>query len=128
MYSHEIQEEIDSTVAYLKESMPKEIRKLISKANNDLYSGPSYYDADGDECTMWDDGAIPFDFSKACAEIRDYLDFVSDVKIFETVLPDDDDGESALEFDDCFVEVSIDGSADQIKLALVGRELYSYVR
>jgi hypothetical protein len=117
---HQIKDEIDSAIEWHKENMPKDIRELISKARYDLYYGPSYYDTDDDECSMWDDGAKAFNFSEACDKIRDYLNEIDDVT--EWVYGEDDDGG---EIED---EIRVDGTADQIKLALVGRELYSYVR
>jgi hypothetical protein len=44
-------------------ALSPEIKKLISRANNDLYSGLSYYNADDEECTMWDEGANRFNLS-----------------------------------------------------------------
>jgi hypothetical protein len=112
----QIKEEIESAIEWQRENMPKEIRKLISRANNDLYSGPSYYDADGDECSMWDDGAKAFNFSEACDKIREYLNEIDDVT------------EWIYDEDEITDELKVDGTADQIRRALVGRELFNYVR
>ena len=60
--------------AYWAERMPAEIKTLANKAINDLYSGPSYYDADDNEVSCFDEGAIPFDFSAACRAITDWCE------------------------------------------------------
>lgn len=59
---------------YWHERMPEEIKEVFDKAINDLYTGPSYFDADGNEVSCFDEGAIHFDFSAACTKLRDWAD------------------------------------------------------
>ena len=60
--------------AYWAERMPAEIKTLANKALRDLYFGPSYYDADDNEMSCFDEGAIPFDFRAACRALTDWCD------------------------------------------------------
>jgi hypothetical protein len=115
----QIREEIDAAIAYQREVMPLHIADLISKAQSDLYSGPTYHDADGEECSWFDDGAIPFNFKQACDVIGKWLSDIDDICMI--MLDVDDDGEE--------VEWSerIDGSGEAIVKALLGSELARYV-
>ena len=54
--------------------MPAEIKELSRKANHDLYFGPSYYDADDNEVSCFDEGAIQLDFKAACRAITEWCD------------------------------------------------------
>ena len=114
----EYKEAIEEAVAYHLSAMPKEVKEAISRANTDLYSGPSYYDKEGNEMSCFDEGAIPFDFSAACKIISEYTDTVESIK--ETIYGVDEDGEE-FEYD----EIAID-SSDVVK-AIVGKELFSYI-
>lgn len=115
----EIREAIDDAITWHKENLPASIAELIGKARHDLYNGPSYYSADGDELSCFDKGAIPFNFSKAVAEIRNWSDKIDDVRISEIFV--DDDGEE-YESDE-----RIEDSAAAIVKAIVGKDLYSYL-
>jgi hypothetical protein len=110
----EVRDEIDRMTEHYREVMPPGIKELIGKLNADLYGGPSYYDADGDECTCFDEGAERFPFVAALAELREWIDdTISDVQM--EVDYDPDTGESTYE--------RVDGSAREITRRLVGREL-----
>jgi hypothetical protein len=115
----QMQEELDSAIAYQRGVMPLHIADLISKAQSDLYFGPSYYDAEGEECSCFDDGAKAFDFKQACDVISKWLSDIGDIRI--TMCDIDEEGEE--------VEWSerIDGSGESIMQALLGRELARYV-
>ena len=55
--------------------VPEEIQRLADKANTDLYFGPTYYDGDGNQCSMFDEvenGVTAFNFSEACAQVSDW--------------------------------------------------------
>jgi hypothetical protein len=121
-YQHDIQDEIDSYETYLTNTMPDDIRELIAKANNDLYSGPSYYDADGNECSCFDEGAVPFDFRAACKRISAWASDVEDVRV-SVFYENEDDEEGELIVD----SEHVDGSARVILRNILGRELASYV-
>lgn len=116
----EYQEEVEAQAKYHLETMPPEVKEAIQKANNDLYCGPSYYDAEGNECSCFDEGNIPFDFKAAVKLISDYVNDIDDLK--EECCDVDEDGE----------EVNwserLEDSAKDIKKALLGRELYRYCR
>jgi len=117
MYS--IEEELNSAIQSAREAMPENIAALINMANSDLYSGPLYLDEDGEECSMWDEGAKPFNFSKAIDTILDWLSVnvrTVKVEIFDT----DEDGEEVSWFE------PIEDSAQHIRRALLGRELASH--
>jgi hypothetical protein len=68
---------LDSYVSTL--AIPDEITTLINQANADLYGGPLYLDADGEDCSCFDEGARQFNFSAACEEIETALGDVSDL-------------------------------------------------
>jgi hypothetical protein len=59
---------------FFNEIMPADMKSLVSTTMSDLYSGPLYFDEDGDEVSCFDEGAIPFNFSKAVREISDWCD------------------------------------------------------
>jgi hypothetical protein len=116
---YDIEEELNSAIESTREAMPENIAALINKANSDLYSGPLYLDEDGEECSMWDEGAKPFNFTKAIDTIRDWISVnVESVRIqmFDT----DEDGEEVSWFE------TIQDSAQHIRRALLGRELASH--
>jgi len=58
-----------------KTDVSVDIRHKISLLNSDLYSGPLYFDKDGDECSCFDFDVEPrqFDFVGAAREVMDYL-------------------------------------------------------
>ena len=116
---HDIEGELNSAIQSAREAMPENIAALISMANSDLYSGPLYLDEDGEECSMWDEGAKPFDFTKAIDTIGDWLSVNVEsvrVEMFDT----DEDGEEVSWFE------TIEDSERHIRRALLGRELASY--
>jgi hypothetical protein len=116
---HDIEEELDSAIQSAREAMPANIAALINMANSDLYSGPLYLDEDGEECSMWDEGAKPFNFSKAIDTIGDWLSVNVDsvrVQMFDT----DEDGEEVSRFE------TIEDSERHILRALLGSELASH--
>jgi len=115
----DIEEELNSAIESARESMPENIVALINMANSDLYSGPLYLDDEGEECSMWDEGAKPFNFSKAIGTIGDWLSVNVEsvrVKMFDT----DEDGEEVSWFE------TIEDSERHILRALLGRELASH--
>jgi hypothetical protein len=114
--------------------IPDEIRKLADMANNDLYNGPTYYDGDGNECSMFDDvetGVTAFNFTDACHQISDWCG----------------DNLLTVYVDQCFGEITItepEGDEDEdgnwidpgpyyevdyqeVKRILFGRELASHI-
>jgi len=117
--------------AELESALPEDVKRLIELANSDLYSGPVYLDQDGEECSMWDDGATPFSFRKACDRIREALSDVSDVYLEDwsgCVLTSEPEGYEDEETG-AWIEPDpytlIEASA--LVRAIVGRELASYV-
>ena len=122
---------LQDAVAYQREIMPKEIANLIRQCNNDLYSGPSYYDPEGNESSCFDEGATPFDFVNACNTIRDYLDDIEDIRVtrYEYVYSEDsedsEDSDFNAEPEEIEYEERIDGSSRDICIELCGKELYS---
>lgn len=120
---NQIDEEFQHAIEWRREDMPKDIRELIDNANSDLYSGPLYLDSDGEPCSLWDDGATPFNFTEACDKIRNYLSDIDDLTVIDLVEPESEDDAEWIE-----IEIKIEDSAEEIRKALVGRELYSYVR
>jgi hypothetical protein len=115
----QVKEEIESAIAYQREVMPLHIADLISKAQSDLYSGPSYYDAEGEECSCFDDGAKAFDFKQACNVTSKWLSDIGDIRM--TMFDIAEEGEE-VEYSE-----TIDGSGEAIMCALLGRELARYV-
>jgi hypothetical protein len=79
---------------------------------------------------MWDEGAKAFNFSYACDQIRDYLYAIDDLSIEEyfSDIEYNENGEEIVCEAERVESVKIDGTADQIRRALVGRELFNYVR
>jgi hypothetical protein len=59
---------------YWHERMTDEIRTAAGRANYDLMYGPTYYDADAEPASCFDESAIPFDFQAACRKVRDWAD------------------------------------------------------
>jgi hypothetical protein len=123
-------EAMDAYVASL--AIPAVTLELIGKARHDLYNGPSYYDADGEECSCFDDGAIAFDFVDACSRIDDALAEVSGIWIdldaadYSTTEPEpweDEDGELYEPDYSCWQEVS----ASEVIRHIVGHELARYI-
>ena len=116
----ETEEMLEDATQWARENMPEEIKTLISLANSDLYSGPIYLDEEGEECSMFDEGAKAFDFQKACAKISDWINAnIEDVKI--EMMDLDEDGEEIT-----WTE-RLEDSARQIIRTLLGRELASHV-
>ena len=111
------------------------IRHKISLLNSDLYSGPLYFDKDGDECSMFDFDAkpIPFDFSRVAGEVMDYLrDHIPSTvfidmdteELFETEpegWTDEDTGEWIEPFFESIFLV------EDVYSTLLGRELYNTI-
>lgn len=56
-----------------RETIPEELQEKISLLRSDLYSGPLYFNADGEECFYLDDGAKQLDFPKLAREVMDEL-------------------------------------------------------
>jgi hypothetical protein len=122
---------------YWAERMPEEIKVLANKANNDLYSGPSYYDEDGNEMSCFDEGAVPFDFRAACRAIKEWCDdnmytlYLEDwCGILQVVRPEEfeevenEDGEVELiEIEKLYYEWD---TRDQMKIVF-GEELARYL-
>jgi hypothetical protein len=109
----ELRDEIDHMTEHYREVMPAPIKELISQLNHDLWGGPTYYDDDGEECSCFDEGAEPFQFSYSLECVRDWLDNVEDIQVEV-----DDDEEAGTSY-----YQSVDGSAREIIRALVGKEL-----
>ncbi len=117
MYQLEIEEALADAVEHYLREMPEEIRTLINLANSDLYGGPVYLDAEGNECSCFDDGAKAFNFREAVAKISAYLDDIEDIKIETDFDPDTEES---------FFE-RVDGSAQEILHTIIGRELARYL-
>ena len=115
----EYKEAIEDAVKYHLSIIPKEVKELIAKANHDLYCGPSYYDKEGNECSCFDEEAIPFNFTEALKIISEYIDTIDDIT--EEIYCDDD-GETAPHME------RIDGSREEIMKELFGKELIQYCR
>lgn len=58
-----------------KIELPVDIQKQISLLTSDLYSGPLYFDRDGNECPCFDfeNGARQYDFCQAAKNVMNYL-------------------------------------------------------
>ena len=115
--------------------LPADIANKINLLNSDLYSGPLYFNPEGEECCHMDDGAVPFNFSKAGDEVMDYLreQVPSSVyvdmqceEVFERepegFLEDEDDEDSWVEpfWEDIF-------QVDDVYRVILGRELGSTI-
>lgn len=64
----------DSIREHVAGQMPVNIHNLIAQAKSDLWDGPLYLDADGEQCSSFDHGAHRFDFCQACGDIADFFD------------------------------------------------------
>ena len=64
---------LDEYTTKLIAAMPADIRKLRARITNDLYGGPTYYDADDNEVTCFDEGAKAFPFVSAVKKVRDWI-------------------------------------------------------
>lgn len=62
MFALEIREEIDSAVAHFRSTLPASVKEAIARCNSHLYHGPLYFDADGNECACFDEGAKQFNW------------------------------------------------------------------
>lgn len=112
-----------------------DIRHKISLLNSDLYSGPLYFDKDGDECSCFDFDLKPkqFDFTGAAREVMDYLRDVVPSEVYidmetEEILTREPEGwedEETGEWIEPFWE-SIYHVEDVYK-TLLGRELYNTI-
>lgn len=124
---------VESAVSdYIKSlQIPDEIRRLISQAKWDLYHGPLYLDADGDECSPFDENARQFDFSGACDKIRDCLN-----DLVVTIYTDDWSGCWSITMPEC--ELDDEGyvidqgpfyciPVEQIIIEIIGKELAQHV-
>lgn len=116
---YDIEEELNYAIESAREAMPENIAELINMANSDLYSGPLYLDEDGEECSMWDEGAKPFNFSKAIDTIGDWI-FTNIESVRVQMFDTDEDGEEVSWFE------TIQDSDQHIYRALLGRELASH--
>lgn len=116
----DIREEIDSQVEHFQGNMPAEIKALIRLANADLYYGPIYINEDGEKCSCFDEGAKPFDFEDACAQISAWVaENISDISVANYLV--DDDGAEYEDVD------TVDGSENLIGRKLLGAELFQHV-
>ena len=75
---------------------PAALCRVVSAAVSDLYNGPLYLTAAGDECSMFDsDYHHAFDFSRAVSIVGAWIDnqntgyWDSDAGMFTTALPED---------------------------------------
>ncbi len=113
----EIRDEIDSAKEFYAKEMPANVRKAINLCSSHLWSGPLYFDADGEQCGCFDEGARQFDWNPSLDLIREWADGIPDVEAEESF--NEDTGQSTY----CLVE----GSREEILRTLVGRELMRYV-
>ena len=113
----DISDEIDLAVDFYRDEMMPATKDLIDKLNSDLYCGPTYYNADG-QCSCFDDGAVPFNFSAALKELREYTDSIEDLSL--EVYFDEETEKSKY--------ARVDGTARAIIQELLGKELASYLR
>lgn len=131
-----VREAVDEIVSDVRKNLSEEILNLIDLAETDLYAGPLYIDEDGEVVSMWDEGAVPFNFSKATKTISEALD---DIDIDDIYV--DDMGEiykTDPQFDDLHWDEETDeyiGPLDYyiiereyILKELLGKELANYIR
>lgn len=115
-------------VAYQREIMPKEIADIIQQCNADLFNGPSYYDSEGNESSCFDEDSSPFDFTKACDTVRDYINDIADITFTKCVWVHSeysDDPDVNAEPEEIEYQERIDGSGEDICIELCGKELYN---
>lgn len=114
----DVSEAIEEMTEYHRNNMPSEIKTAISRLNADLYHGPLYFDAEGEPCSCFDDGATAFKFSENGTKVRNWIDEnVNDVQV-EVGFNE--------ETEESFYE-SVDGSARAIARSLLGKELNSTI-
>lgn len=113
----EVDEQIADAARHIKSNLPASVREDISRCRSDLYFGPLYFDALGEECSCFDEGAHALDFQSACRRIDAALDDVEDLTV--EVAYDDETGESDYE--------PIEDSARSIRRLILGRELASTI-
>jgi len=92
---------------YWRDVMPSDLRRVADFARSDLLHGPVYLDSDNDPCSLYDKGAVAFDFESACAKIRDWCDTMGDALAYV--------GNEESE--------RVDGSQEAIMETVFGREL-----
>ena len=116
--NHDIRDEVESAVAYYRESMPQEIKALIGLASYDLWHGPIHWNpvdlmqTDGES-----ESDEPFPFETACGKIAEYTDSIDDIRIESYYC--DETGESDYE--------SIDGTRGMIIRQLCGNALWLHL-
>lgn len=114
--------------------IPPEIRRLANMANNDLYNGPTYYDQEGNECSMFDTGEgviTPFDFVAACNAVSDWCGDNVNLVFYDYGCGEVMDKEPEAEEDEDgnwieplpYYEVD----SKEVKRILFGRELASHI-
>ena len=111
----DLQEELDCATSHIESEMSADIKRDINLCNSDLYNGPLYFDAEGEECSCFDEGAKQFDFCGALRRVRDWANDISDIQVEVAYNPDT--GESAYE--------RVDNSAREILRRILGKELAS---
>ena len=117
--------------------LPAEIARKIALLNSDLYFGPLYFNPEGETCCHMDEGAVPFNFSKAGDEVMDYLreEIPSTVyvdmdceQVFDSepqgYFDGDEDDEDAEWIEPYWENVY---QVDDVYSALLGRELYGTI-
>ena len=110
-----IDEKIELAVYFIKSEMPADVKRDIALCNSDLYFGPLYFDAEGEECSCFDKGAEQFNFVAALKRVRAWADDIDDIKVetwFNT-----ETGEGQYE--------RVDDAARAIVREIVGKELAS---
>jgi len=120
MFDCNINEEIELATDHWREQMPANIAALIDQANSDLYSGPLYLDADGEECSCFDEGAKAFDFKAAVKTIGEWCEQIDDLSV--SCFQYDDETDEETEYSE-----NIEDSGRAIIRALLGCELSHYV-
>ena len=108
----ELRDEIECAIEHVKSQMSDAVKSDISRCNADLYYGPLYFNAEGEECSCFDEGARQFDFCAARDRVSDWADSVEDLRV--EVAFNTETGESLYERVD---------SACAIVREIVGKEL-----
>jgi len=138
--TREIEDAITERSINIWKTVPNEIKKLISLANNDLYYGPTYLNKDNEPVSMFDeDYDHAFDFQGACEEIKECMDsLVSDFVVTECGSTFDSENDMfkfyyQLAKEEGYHEESINYpeysivDAKEILYKIVGKELISYL-
>ena len=124
-YNKSVDEGVEKYMSSL--SITPDIKQKINRLRADIYGGPLYFDADGEFCSCFDEGAKQMDFPGVAAEVMDALDDVSSIWI-ETWSGCNDYATKEPDWDESDCQEWIHLESYEVLRVYLGDELYSTIR